>query len=144
MRFAQKIQALDRFDPFLSTLNVLPGFTAQIVKMNTDRLYKLGEYTTGDAIADRVPYKPLTIQIKRSKGQPTDRVTLKDTGDFHASIFLRFDTQKMEVVADDPKTAKLVRKYGTEILGLTEANMIELKEMIMPQLLERFKKAAYA
>lgn len=144
MRFAEKIQALEKFDPLLSSLNALQGFSIDVIKMNTDRLYNLGEYTTGEKIADRVPYKPLTIQIKRSKGQPTDRVTLKDTGDFHASIYLSFDATKMTVLADDPKTAKLVRKYGYEILGLTEQNLIDLQSKIYPKLLDKFKRAAYA
>lgn len=144
MRFGAKIQALERFDPFVESLNVMQGFSIEIIRMNTDRLYRLGEYTTGEEIADRVPYKPLTIQLKRAKGQPTDRVTLKDTGDFHASIYVSFDNTKMTVLADDPKTAKLVRKYGFEILGLTEQNLIDLQVKMYPKLMNRFKKAAYA
>jgi len=144
MRFGAKIQALERFNPFVESLNALQGFTIEIIRMNTRRLYQLGQYTTGEDIADRVPYKPLTIQLKRAKGQPTDRVTLKDTGDFHASIYLSFDTTKMTVMADDPKTAKLVRKYGYEILGLTEQNLIDLQAKIYPKLLDKFKRAAYA
>lgn len=142
MRFQSKIEALQDFDGGMIALGAVKGFEAEVVKMNTDRLYDVGEYTTGRAITPG--YTPFTVKLKRQKGQPTDRVTLRDTGDFHSSIYLVFQGDRFLVAADDPKTADLVAKYGTQIFGMTDKDMAELIELIRPMVFEKFKEAAYA
>ena len=64
------------------------------------------------------PYAPLTIAIKRMKGQPTDRVTLKDTGSFYAGAYVIVTTDSVLTGSRDEKTVKLVEKYGEAIFGL--------------------------
>lgn len=61
---------------------------AYIVDMNAEeQLVEQGINRLGVDIMDYAPYSPLTIAIKEEKGQPTNRVTLRDTGDFEASFF---------------------------------------------------------
>ena len=67
-------------------------------------------------------YKPFTVAIKKEKGQPTDRVTLKDTGEFHRSIFVKFEGDKIIIDSDNDLRDKLVEKYGATIFGLTKQN----------------------
>lgn len=52
-----------------------------------EQLFEQGINRLGVDIMDYAPYSPLTIAIKEEKGQPTNRVTLRDTGDFEASFF---------------------------------------------------------
>jgi hypothetical protein len=66
------------------------------------------------------------VQLKNEKNQPTDRVTLRDTGDFHKSIKVDADRTYFEIYATDWKTDDLKEKYGDEILGLTPENKAEL------------------
>ena len=55
---------------------------AYIVDMNAEeQLFEQGINRLGVDIMDYAPYSPLTIAIKEEKGQPTNRVTLRDTGD---------------------------------------------------------------
>lgn len=104
------------------------------------QLYEKGENAAGISIADYMPYKPLTIQIKTEKRQPTDRVTLRDTGDFHKSIHVEADQTYFEIVADDWKTDDLKFKYGDNILGLTDENLNELLwKKIYPEMLAHAK-----
>ena len=65
-------------------------------------------------------YKPATIRIKKKKGQPYDRVTLKDTGFFYSSVYLVVkESQKaFAAVSSDVKSTWLLSKYGDNILGL--------------------------
>jgi len=65
-------------------------------------------------------YKPATITIKKKKGQPTDRVTLRDTGFFYDSIFLvvHKGNETFNVVSSDTKAPRLLDKYGDSIFGL--------------------------
>lgn len=77
-----------------------------------------GKKKTGGSITPF--YKPATIRIKKEKGQPIDRVTLKDTGFFYNSIFLVVkESQKaFAAVSSDVKSKWLLSRYGENILGL--------------------------
>jgi hypothetical protein len=66
-------------------------------------------------------YKNLTIEIKKTKGQPTDRVTLRDTGAFYQGINTTITQTSVITDSTDPKTEKLKKKYETskgKIFGL--------------------------
>jgi hypothetical protein len=90
---------------------------------------------------DYAPYQPKTIEIKQIKGQPYNRVTLRDEGDFHSSFYVDFSNQGFEIKASDEKTEHLVNKYGRQILGLTDENAFELaSEYIQPDLITRIKE----
>lgn len=118
---------------------------AYIVDMNTEQqLYEQGVNTYGVKIMDYKPYKPLTIRIKKEKGQPIDRVTLRDTGDFQSSFYLEVGNEQFEIKANDWKTDGLIKKYGREILGLTDENLSELIwHFIYPDILEKAKSEIY-
>ena len=75
-----------------------------------DQLYRRGINGKGEKIMDYAPYKPTTVRIKKRKGQPTPRVTLRDTGDFHKSMFVVFDSEGFYITASDEKTTKLIEK----------------------------------
>lgn len=94
----------------------------------------------GDGRKIEPPYTPFTQSIKREKGQPTDRVTLKDTGDFHESIFS--DDDRFPVLFDfrDWKRNKLFEKYGEEISELTKESKDELSEELKDEITTEFKK----
>lgn len=114
-----------------------------IVYLNAqEQLYEKGINALGVHISDYMPYKPLTIRIKKMKGQPTDRVTLRDEGDFEKSFYLSVNNKEFEIKASDWKAEDLVKKYGKDILGLSEDNINELvKEYIVPAILEQLKDA---
>lgn len=105
-----------------------------IVKMITEKqLYERGVNGKDVFIASYAPYVPRTIQVKLKKGQPTDRVTLKDTGEFYDSFDVVFDENGFYVTSDDEKAKYLVEKYGREIFKLTDENLTTLlQEYIRP------------
>jgi hypothetical protein len=86
-------------------------------------------------------YKRITIQLKRAKGQPTDRTTLRDEGTFHASIEVRAYEDSFEVSSNvsydkyliDPSESYYA--YGYHVLKPTKENMTEFfKTFVIPQL----------
>lgn len=86
-------------------------------------------------------YTPFTVSIKRQKGQPTDRVTLRDTGDFYSSLRVEFDEGGFYVTSDDSKAAELLEKYGTNIFRLSNQNLtILIREYIRPVFAEKLKE----
>lgn len=121
---------------------LIQEFEPEICDMNSEnQLYERGVNNLGVEIMDYMPYRPKTIEIKEIKGQPTDRVTLRDEGDFHGSFFLQIYADKFEIRASDEKTEWLMKKYGRQILGLTPDNQAELAgEYIYPELLTKARQ----
>lgn len=106
-----------------------------------DQLYRRGINGKGVKIMDYMPYAPRTIQNKKRKGQPTTRVTLRDTGAFHESMYVVFDSDGFYVTASDDKTQELVNKYGEEIFRLTDKNFTRIvRSHIRKELIKRLKQ----
>lgn len=107
-----------------------------------DQLYRRGINGKDEKIMDYMPYAARTIQNKRRKGQPTTRVTLRDTGAFHESMFVVFDSEGFYITASDEKTQGLVEKYGKEIFRLTNKNFTRIiRSHIRKELAKRLKRA---
>jgi len=125
--------------------NIIFENEAFIIDMNAEeQLYEQGINRLGVSISDYAPYSPYTISIKEQKGQPTNRVTLRDEGDFENSFFLQVSDKQFEIKAADFKTEELIKKYGRQILGLTLENVSQLIwAYIYPDLINITKKELY-
>lgn len=125
--------------------DIVTEYEAEICDMNTEnQLFEQGVNRLGVSIMDYRPYRPLTLEIKAMKGQPTDRVTLRDEGDFHASFFVTATNSEFDISAADWKTKDLRKKYGNQIFGLTDENKNILTwEYIYPALLEKAHSLLY-
>lgn len=112
-----------------------------ILKMITEeQLYNLGIEGRGIEIWSYQPYTASTVKRKRKKGQPYDRVTLKDTGKFYLSLDIQFDDSGFYVTSSDEKANALLEKYGKTIFRLTNENLKTLlNDYIRPSLKEKFK-----
>lgn len=107
-----------------------------------DQLYRRGINGKGRKIMDYMPYTAGTIKNKKRKGQPTTRVTLRDTGAFHESMYVVFDSEGFYITASDEKTQGLVEKYGEEIFRLTDKNFTRIiRSHIRKELVKRLKRA---
>lgn len=143
--FENKLNALREFRMNINKImfdEVLDKEDFIVELITEDQLYEQG--ITGDErfIADFAPYSPVTIQIKQMKGQPTNRVTLRDEGDFHKSFFIKVGGDHFEVKASDSKTEELIRQYGSEIMEFTDENVGEIIWIyIYPILLQKLRIA---
>jgi hypothetical protein len=136
----KKLKAID----INAELNiVLKSLESQILAMNTDdQLFKKGVTIEGVKIVP--PYTPFTKAIKRRKGQPTNRVTTRDTGQYHKNFKVHFrkDEFYIDVIYQTNEgdiASKLRNKYG-DLEGLTDENVIRLSKMIQPLLIDAIKK----
>lgn len=76
-------------------------------------------------------YRPSTIARKKKKSQPTDRVTLKDTGSFYDGVFVDVRKETFVVSSTDPKTGFLVKKYNA-VFGLAGDFKVEYVRDLRP------------
>lgn len=105
-----------------------------------EQLYDLGIEGKGVAIASYMPYRSSTIKRKQKKGQPTDRVTLKDTGKLYASLRVECGSLGFYVTSSEDKAKYLLAKYGKTIFRLTDNNLkVLLNDYIRPSLKEKMK-----
>lgn len=114
-----------------------------ITYLNTKvQLFDYGEDARGVQLAAvGGGYAPSTIRIKSRKGQPTNRVTLKDTGDFYKS----FDVQvkpnaDFSITSDSIKNGvDLHKRWGENIEGLQPENVV----LVMDYLETEFYKNVF-
>lgn len=107
-----------------------------------DQLYRRGVNGRDVKIMSYQPYAMRTILAKKRKGQPTTRVTLRDTGVFHKSMYLVADDEGFYVTSDDRKAVWLTKRYGEAIFRLTDKNFTRiLRSHIRKELVRRLKRA---
>ena len=84
------------------------------------------------------PYRAYTVKIKKAKGQPTNIVTLRDTGKFQDSFRVKITNEGYEITADFRKGEDDIRDNlpgQFDVLGLTPESLAELVyETILPRL----------
>lgn len=105
---------------------ILNEIEPEIVAMQTDRLFE-GLTVSGDRIIPE--YTPYTVSEKQSKNQPSDRVTLLDTGAFYNAIYAAKIGDEVIIESGDEKNDELLEKYGEQIFGLTDDNSDKSKEI---------------
>lgn len=121
-------------DEILNNADIIIEMIAQ------NQLYEQGIEGRGVSIMSYRPYAPRTIKKKKKKGQPYDRVTLRDTGEFHASLRVESDENGFYIVSSDEKAEYLLERYGTTIFRLTNENLKELlNNYIRPSLAKKLK-----
>lgn len=123
----------------------LPELVRQVIEESEEEIIDLNQLQMYEGINPdgsniEPEYTTLTKRIKRIKGQPFDRVTLRDTGSFYGNMKVKVAGDIIGIDSTDSKRNKLVEKYGNPF-GLTEENKTDLAEIILkPRLQEKIKQ----
>lgn len=136
--FENMINAVRRLDrgmqDAVKTSLQQPLVEAVMIDFNTAQM-NAGEDSENKPIDP--PYAELTIAIKRIKGQPWNKVTLRDQGDFQGAITIDFRSDDFFIFSTDEKNDKLTKKYGWQIFGLNDIHLSEIRyEYCLPFLLD--------
>ena len=134
-----KIQKLNTDQIAVDCLNATKE---SIADLNAEQMFTGLRADGSEILPD---YKNLTIEIKEAKGQPTDRVTLRDTGAFYAGIKTSITQTSVITTSTDPKTEKLKKKYETskgKIFGLGgEFRQTFIDEVLRPVFKKKMQEA---
>lgn len=124
----KRFQKLD-YNKLMATLLRDAEFVEFILDLNRiNQLYNAGVDANGVSLGE---YSPYTIGIKIQKGQPDDRITLFDTGEFYRSFILTINLDGFTIDADPIKDdTNLFTEFGEDILGLTD----ESKDLLVSQI----------
>lgn len=138
------IKSLKKFEASIPSIieKVVKENEELILDMNTeDQLFEKGVNRLDVPLDDFAPYKPFTVEVKKEKGQPFNRVTLRDEGDFHRSFYIDYNKDGFEIKATDEKAPSLEKKYGRQIFGLNEENFTDLQlNYVFAKLIEELRK----
>ena len=136
MSLKQKAQNLRRISVEKIVARNLKNNEAELVDLNTSQLYS-GVDANGQSLGE---YSPFTKELKQAKGQPTDRITLKDEGDFYDGFGLVRNDFPFLLTSSDSKTSELTQMYGEKIFGLTAENWKEyIQGILLPFVQDDFK-----
>jgi len=98
---------------------VIEASEAEIVDANTEMLYS-GIDSEGKSLGE---YAATTVEYKKKKGHPYDRITLKDEGDYYSNKKLVKKSSKYTVISSDYKNEKLETDFRIGIDGVDESRM---------------------
>lgn len=142
--FVRKIRKIKKVNLTSIVRNALREHERDILDLQKEQL-SAGVADMGDEIRPR--YARRTIRYKKKKGQPYDRVTLRDKGGFYRRMFIRFrarDKADFTISSSDRKRAKLEGRYhgqrGGHIFGLAPQNKLYLSRgILLPEIQRDFK-----
>ncbi len=122
----------------------------RIVETNTDALVQLQEeqlYEGIDSNGSPITlegngYAKSTFEIKTRKGQPTDRVTWRDTGELYASLhaIVEDGTFTFESDSEQEKYDTMIKRSGEDVIGLNEDKRLQFgNNVTLPAITQIFK-----
>ncbi len=122
-----------------SIQNSISTNKAVLIEQQTGGQFDKGQDSQGIQFIPKYAFS--TKVAKRRKGQPTDRVTLKDTGKLYNNIEIQAQTTQAIITANVEYFKYLVTHYDKNtILGIqTEAMKDFLKEFTLPEIEKNFK-----
>jgi hypothetical protein len=112
--------------------------SSDLVEWQREQLFS-GKNSSGSNI--KPFYKPATISKKKKAGQPTDRVTLNDKGDFYAGVIVDIGTEVWNLSSTDSKSGKLEAKYSPKIFGLNKISTAGYATDVRPKFLKNLQEA---
>jgi hypothetical protein len=130
---------LKAFNLLQEVQDAVADTSLDIITLNQGQM-SLGVRADGTEITPT--YSDLTIMLKDEKGQETRWVTLKDTGAFWSDMFVDVGNSSYEVGSANAKAAKLEKKYGKKIFGLTKESKREeyIPIYLLPAVQDRITK----
>ena len=73
-------------------------------------------------------YRRTTIKLKKAKGDPIDRTTLRDSGEFYSQIQVDAFSDRFEISSNVSHDVFIIKKYGIDVLKVTHENLSEFMQ----------------
>jgi hypothetical protein len=140
LQVAEKLSKMNRtaIEKVLIRVLDMPSTQKFLIDLNTRvQLFQEGENSLGVKLSDiGGDYTASTKLYKSKKGQPTNRVTLYDTGDFYGSFTVEPTASADFIIDSDPMKGSfdLFERWGEDVEGLNEENL----QMVLDYLEAKF------
>ncbi len=84
-------------------------------------------------------YAPSTVSKKKRKGQPYDRVTLKDKGEFYNKMGAQVDNEQVLIGSGVEYAKYLEARYGIQIFGVGGVYQVRYNDVLAPVIISKVK-----
>lgn len=150
-QLANRLQAFNVNRTIESILNQ-DKYKKLVPDLVKERLNKYGTYADGSNIStysapSGEPYSYVTQTIKAEKGQPTDKVTLKDTGKFHQSFSIAPEQSQFSIDYNEEKPDGEISDnvpFLENAITLSESELSVLRINLLPDFLTELKQSLNA
>jgi len=112
-----------------------------VVSLNIGQMFEDGVDSKGVSLGE---YSPFTVVLKEKKGQRTDHITLKDTGEFYDSIDVTSEPNQIIITGDTRKPDVDLAVVYPDALGLTNENIEAIQGLVLPIFQEEVRRAIQA
>jgi hypothetical protein len=122
---ARNVKKLNEETAFKKVIST-PAIQLEAIRLNRDeQLFKRGVDVFGVSMRSQYArgsnvYADYTIAIKNDKNQPTDRVTLRDTGAMYRTFKTKIVGDELMLDVDSIKEGKDLQKTWGQFVGLDE------------------------
>lgn len=113
------IQRLEKVDVMELTRESITETEKAFVQLQTEQMYA-GKLNDGSPIDP--PYAASTVRYKKRKKQPYDRVTTRDSNEYHSTMQAKAEGDDIKVGSDVEYEQYLDKKYSKKLYGLTPVN----------------------
>lgn len=119
----------------------------EAIHLNKDiQLFEKGVDVFGNGMRSRRArpsevYTDFTIAMKKEKGQPYDRVTMRDTGLLYSTFKTKIVALELMLSANTIKEGKDLQKAFGQFVGLDEYSIEKLVEKSKPIIFDYVKKS---
>lgn len=119
---------------------IMIKYEAYIIDENVSQMYDLGQNVKEESLGE---YTPTSKWIKQLKGQRTDHITLKDTGEFHEKMFMKktketLKESEFEIKSKDWKSDMLETRFP-DIFGLNKQNLKDFAYIFFEEFYDKLK-----
>jgi hypothetical protein len=141
---ARNVKKLNEESAFKKVIST-PAIQVEAIRLNRDeQLFKRGVDVFGVSMRSQYArgsnvYADYTIAIKNEKNQPTNRVTLRDTGAMYSTFKTKIVGDELMLDVDSIKEGKDLQKTWGQFVGLDEFSKEILIEKSKPIVLNYVK-----
>lgn len=137
-RLEAKIKALEAFSFEREVIDIVQTNKDKLADLQATQLFS-GKRSDGSDINPQ--YAPFTIEQKKKKGQPYDRVTFRDTGELYRSFFADVNNKTFSIKSDNFKFDKMIKRSGVKTVGLNiDSRRTFVDEITHPEIIRRYEE----
>ncbi len=123
-------------------------YRALVVNLVQERLYNKGTYANDNEIVTykaKSPdvYSRYTMALKQEKNQPTNRVTLKDGGEFYNTFALKTETESFSISYDENKPDGKISDNISDLpvaISLSDSDLNVLRDDIKVDIIKKMRE----
>lgn len=131
--FESTISRLKAFDFQKEMTDAIVSGKEELLNLQATQMFSGIDNQGGAITLDGEGYSPFTVAIKKEKGQPTDRVTLRDSGALYSGLDLKVNGSVFDITSPVPYFDELQQRTGEKAFLPDESSRLQFaNDVVLP------------